>query len=369
MARPKYAVGEIVDKNIKYRGEMQYSVEIRRKGFSVHETFLTLDDARIFRDETFSKLRGDRYDSPAALKKTTFSDLVDKWITENPNASRTDTNRIKNLGKFPFSQLSLRDLKSSHFASFRNERLNGDTLKGIKPRANDTVRNDLVAASKLYRLAITEWGFENLKNPLDAVKKPSSVERDRRLLAVEGPHLAKALEGGRNKIHKSIVNFALETAMRQGEIAHLVWSRVDLVKGTVKLRAIDTKTKKARMVTLTDEAIKILRDIEPLKLPNMPVFHSSQNAIDGAWDHIRYRARKSYEEACEKRGIAPDNEVFSDLHFHDLRHEATSRLVARLGNLSHVQSISGHKTLSQLQRYTHLLTDEVREALNRTKRV
>ena len=35
MARPKFAVGEIVDKNIKYRGEMQYSVEIRRKGYSV----------------------------------------------------------------------------------------------------------------------------------------------------------------------------------------------------------------------------------------------------------------------------------------------------------------------------------------------
>lgn len=368
MARKKLEVGETVDKNIRRRGDMQYAVEIRRKGITVNDTFLTLEDARIYRDRALSEIRASRFESPTQLKQTTFADLVDLWLQRNPNGSTKDRNRFKFLKTFDFAKMTLHELKSSIFATFRDDRLNGNPKKNIVKRAPDTVRNDLAAASKLFELARTDWGFPSLKNPLKDVKRPRSVARERRLLEIEEPHLRAALEGGRNPMLKHVVLFALESAMRQQEIAALTWSRVDLKQGTAKLRGRDTKTKKPRTVTLTDEAIEILREVQKYQKPNTPVFHCTQDAIDNGWEHILYRARESYYKECRQKAVEPEAAVFADLRFHDLRHEATSRFVSRLGNLSHVQSITGHETLAMLQRYTHLMVADVRAALDRTKR-
>jgi integrase len=52
-----------------------------------------------------------------------------------------------------------------------------------------------------------------------------------------------------------------------------------------------------------------------------------------------------------------------DLHFHDLRHEAITRLFEKGFNVMEVGSISGHKTLQMLQRYTHLRAENFLERL------
>jgi len=62
---------------------------------------------------------------------------------------------------------------------------------GCKP---GTVRLDLALISKLYKHARTEWGLESLKNPVDAVRRPSlrGTARDRRLEAGEEEKLLSA---------------------------------------------------------------------------------------------------------------------------------------------------------------------------------
>jgi integrase len=72
------------------------------------------------------------------------------------------------------------------------------------------------------------------------------------------------------------------------------------------------------------------------------------------------RARKAYLEA---RGHQPDEGLFSNLRFHDLRHEAVSRLFERGLNAVEVSSISGHKTLQMLKRYTHLRAADLAKKL------
>jgi integrase len=49
----------------------------------------------------------------------------------------------------------------------------------------------------------------------------------------------------------------------------------------------------------------------------------------------------------------------NDLHFHDLRHEATSRLFEKGFNPMEVSAITGHKTLQMLKRYTHLRAEDL----------
>jgi integrase len=60
------------------------------------------------------------------------------------------------------------------------------------------------------------------------------------------------------------------------------------------------------------------------------------NSVRLAFEHLRVRAK------------------MSDFHFHDLRHEAITRLFERGLNIAEVSAISGHKELRMLQRYTHL---------------
>ena len=57
--------------------------------------------------------------------------------------------------------------------------------------------------------------------------------------------------------------------------------------------------------------------------------------------------KRAFVRACDRAGLV-------DFHFHDLRHEATSRLFEKGLNPMEVASITGHKTLQMLKRYTHL---------------
>ena len=75
------------------------------------------------------------------------------------------------------------------------------------------------------------------------------------------------------------------------------------------------------------------------------VFKSTQNALRLSWEHARHRAR------------------LTDLRFHDLRHEAVSRLFEKGLNVVEVGTISGHKELRVLRRYTHLRASSLAERL------
>jgi integrase len=59
-----------------------------------------------------------------------------------------------------------------------------------------------------------------------------------------------------------------------------------------------------------------------------------------------------FERALERSRI-------DDLRFHDLRHEAVSRFFEKGLNVMEVASISGHKTLQMLKRYTHMQVDSI----------
>ncbi len=75
------------------------------------------------------------------------------------------------------------------------------------------------------------------------------------------------------------------------------------------------------------------------------------------------RARSAYEEQCSKVGHVPDAGYLQDLRLHDMRHEATSSLFERGLTSMEVASITGHKTLSMLQRYTHLSAEHLQAKL------
>ncbi|MBU1692019.1 MAG: site-specific integrase [Gammaproteobacteria bacterium] len=327
--------------NIRLRGDLQYAVEIRRQGFHVHETFITLKQAIDFRDKTLADIDGGAFRSTAHLKKITFAVLIKKYMDihilgdsvgddgeRRPKPSKKqDYHRAKTWLGRPIAHRLAAQLRPSDFVKVRDDR------QKIDKKANNTIRLELAFAQSVFKTAICEWGMDMLDNPLESVKKPRGNRRTRRLLPHEEPYLIAALKSGRNPMMLPIVRFAIESAMRKGEIVGLTWDRVNLEDETISLTEKDTKTDTARTIVMTEEAKAILEAL-PRTLTQVSVFNTSANAITLAWPHVLLRARKLYEEDCVKAGHDPDPRIFNDFNFHDLRHEATSRLAARLKSLS-----------------------------------
>jgi integrase len=133
----------------------------------------------------------------------------------------------------------------------------------------------------------------------------------------------------------SAVRFAIETGIRMGEVLSLTWRNVDLAQRISTL--LDTKTRDGRQVPLSTAAIAAISSL-PRHFSDERVFCTWQRAdsLENAW-----------RRAVKLAGL-------EDLRFHDLRHEAVSRLFELGLNPMEVASISGHKTLQMLKRYTHL---------------
>ena len=139
-----------------------------------------------------------------------------------------------------------------------------------------------------------------------------------------------------------LVQLALETAMRQGELLRLHWEYIDLNRGTAHLP--DTKNGEARTVPLSSTAIAVLRAL-PRALHGDVFRGVTTEAV-----------KRSYMRAIRRAGS-------KDLRFHDLRHEATTRLFEKGLNIMEVASITGHKDLRMLRRYTHLKAEDLARKL------
>ena len=226
---------------------------------------------------------------------------------------------------------------------------------GVEP---NTIRLDLALISHLFSTAIKEWGMTGLINPVQQIRKPKLPrERDRRIRHGELERIIKASE---SPLLGELIRFALETAMRRSELAGMVWNLVDLKKRTVTLP--ETKNGEKRIVPLSPEGVRILERI-PRRLDG-EVWGMEPDSITQAFLRAVTRARGAYEKEFEenhkgKKVAKPDTAFLVDLTFHDLRHEATSRLFEKGFNPMEVATITGHKTLQMLKRYTHLKAEDL----------
>ena len=102
----------------------------------------------------------------------------------------------------------------------------------------------------------------------------------------------------------------------------------------IEVKAINTKSGYGRYIPFDSDIALILEDLRLLVPPNERVFPISVYALRSCFEKIRLLAGLSY------------------LRFHDLRHEAISRIHEMGLTLPEIQSISGHRELSMLQRYS-----------------
>lgn len=147
--------------------------------------------------------------------------------------------------------------------------------------------------------------------------------------------------------------------MRQEELVKLQWKHVDLARATA--RVINSKNGEDRMVALSSVARRILEELT--RSIGGTVFPTTTSAIKQSWTRAKERGKRLYFADCEKSGVKPDKDFMEDLRFHDLRHEATSRLVEKGLEILEVAAITGHKDLRMLKRYTHLKAEDLARKL------
>lgn len=297
-----------------------WNVRIRRQGHKLAtKSFINKVDADRWARTVESEMDRGLFVDRSEAEATTLAQALERYereVTANKKGCHQEAKRITQWLKSDLAKRSLASLKGNDFACYRDKRL--------KMVASNTVRLELAIISHLFTVAAQEWGLP-VSNPIQSIRKPKgSNARTRRLEGDEEARLLSACSS--HSYLKRIVVLALETGMRQGEIVSLTWAEVDLGRSVIEKK--DSKNGDGRTIPLTRKAIAALGD-------------------RGIGKIFRCYPREAWENALTSAKI-------EDFHFHDLRHEAISRLFERGMNVMEVKSVSGHKTLQMLARYTHL---------------
>lgn len=314
----------------------KYQVQIRRKGFApITKTFHKLSDAKEWATHQERQAdRGELGPDRKELERITLADLIKRYLKEVVPRKRhgeTDTVALNLVLRHSIAKKPLSDLTLSDFTCYRDERLKTVSLA--------TLKRQLTPLRHMFRHAHDEWDVPLRDNPLSKVKLAGADRRrERRLLEGELDRLLEAGEKTRNPLIIPIVLFALETAMRRGEILALRLRDIDLERCSATVR--ESKNGYSRTIPLSTAATAILTDAigrmsDEDRQKNGRLFPTTPIALRLAWDRLTKRAK------------------IDDLNFHDLRHEAISRLFELGLTVPEVASVSGHRDMRMLFRYAH----------------
>jgi integrase len=254
--------------------------------------------------------------------------IVDRYLAEvtpTKKGSKQELNRGRQIARTSLGSMQLDKITSEAVSKYRDGRL--------REVSNNTVRLELAFISVVFEQCAKEWSYK-VANPVKQIRIPKPGKpRQRRLRPGEEEALLAACAASSATYLHSLVVLAIETGMRFGELVFITCDNVDFDARTIHLP--DTKNGHPRTVPLSTRALGAIRAV-PSGYEGR-VFTGKPGSI-----------RAAFGAALKRSGVG------SDLRFHDLRHEAVTRLFEKGLNPIEVGMISGHRSMSMLQRYTHL---------------
>jgi len=308
----------------------KWQARVTRKGHQpVSKSFHTKQDAERWARQLESEMDKGSYTNLSVAERTVFSEVIERYVqtvTLQTRSMKEDTFRLRALARHPIAKLHMAALTPIKIAAYRDER-----LKIVSPAS---VIRELSYFSSIINHARREWGI-NITNPLPLVKRPPAPQGRNRILSDnELSRLYAALTPrvkNANRWILPLTKFALETAMRRGELLALRWEHINWQDRTAFIAL--TKNGESRTIPLTSAAIEILKEL-PRNLSGR-IFPVNGTTLSASIERARAKAK------------------LEDFHFHDLRHMAITRLAEKLPNLIELSAVSGHKSLAMLKRYYH----------------
>lgn len=350
--------------SIDARGPYQFRARIRRKAgdrvVTISKTFINLAEAQAWVTVQEGKVVGDEYVDRKRVQATTVRQACEWFMDRIAPLDRKSEKRMPKTAHAKNQLSRLRYWCASEFADW--------SLVSLKPwdliewRDELLSEGDCAAQTLVHRLNTLSQVYINfalaqkmeVANPVGEKVRPSLGQgRDRRL----SPHLdaddkneearllAACVTSSRPWLRGAVI-ISLETAMRQAELAGMTWDRVML---NVEFPYCDlprTKNDRPRRVPLSTRAVAAFRSLIPENV-----------AILGKRAVFPVETPRAFGHAW--RGVVNDKN-FPDLRWHDLRHEAISRLFERTDlRDNEIMAISGHLRPEMLTRYTHLRADRL----------
>jgi integrase len=333
----------------------RWRAQVRRKGQTASRSFRLKSDADAWAREAEDQIgRGKSIDAVHVDAATTFAFIIDLHIRD-----LAEVGKPLLRGKAYCLEKLKADLGSERLTGLTRERIIAYAKQRAKLGAGAAtigmdigyIRTILVHAAAVHgievpveqinlaRVALRRLNLVDKGNERD--RRPTQDELDR-IIGLHDDNPRQTIALGR------IVKFAVATAMRQEEICTLLWTDVDLASqlATVRNRK-DPRRKsgnhqKVPLLAVTGyDAITILREQRELGLGGDRVFPYNARSLGAAF-------RRACQELC-----------IEDLHFHDLRHEATSRLFEAGFDIPEVSLVTGHKDWKLLRRYLNLRPDQL----------
>ena len=340
-----------------------YRVQVRKRGMpSISRTFDLKADAEAWAREIERELqRGNIAVLRDDAGKITLADVVSSYKTAVvPRLKSNSAPQYVRAVEARFGSHFVGAVRGVDVAAWRDDLLKS----GL---GSQSVIHHLNMLSAIYSYAEKELSIAlPAGNPVHAINKPKlPPSRERRLVGAEYEYLLQAADAKRNRYAvglRQVLIFAVETAARASEILALRWADVDFARRTCRIRGVGGRETKNgdpfRVVALSSEAIAALQAL-PRRIDGKVFTWKTPASMETVWTSCKARARKLYEADCAASNTKPDPSFLADLRFHDLRHEATSRLFEKGLGIMEVASMTGHKSLAMLKRYTHVEAEKL----------
>lgn len=280
-------------------------------------------------------------DAGLTVKNKTFGELLNEYcdkVSVNKKGERWERIRIAKFQHDKLANIKIADLNKSHFADWRDRRM--------KEVSNLSVLREWALLHHALHIAVNEWQWLQI-NPMSGLKKPiGEAPRDRLITDNEIVNLSYALNYSPDNDLKMVTSrvgaafcFAIETALRAQELCYLKWA--DVSGRVIKIKASKTRAG-IREVPLSARALAILEQCKGID--ENYVFNIKTSQIDSLF-------RKAKAQC-----------LITDLHFHDTRHLAITRLATKL-NILELAKMVGHKDLRMLQIYFNPTTESLADKL------
>lgn len=342
----------------KLDGSSYFTVEIRRKGHErITKSFDDYFDAEHFTREIETELSQSirippHTDEGERLQKFFEEPLLDaiKRFERSTSALDRHTHVLPTI-KRHVGKVNFRQIKKSWVKSFVQKMRSTKSRRGI-PYADPSIASMVQTINVIAKWRADDMDLSDQRLPLTIEGMPGKwkVERDRRLSADEERRLMarlRQIDRPNRYQWRLLIRLALETGARQQEMVKAEWREVDIDKRVWLIPAAHTKAKKDRAVPLTKKAVRIFKLLRLLS--------------PGPWARVfeGLGASAGCVSTCfgrYSRGAGLEN-----FHFHDLRHEACSRMALywRGFTIFELMLIVGHTRLEMFRRYANLRGEEL----------
>lgn len=329
-----------------------WQVRVRRQGYpDVVKTFKLRLDGEKWARAVERELDMGCYVHRTEGERVTLAELLDRYgkeVSPQHKGHREELWKIGVILRDRIAKYSLVALTPMLVADYRD--------RCLQVVAGATARHELNIISAAYKVAAREWGIP-VTNPVSQIRRPpAGRERKRRINQAE---IEAIIRHSKTRELPDFLRLAVVTGMRRGEIIRLRWQDIDLGRRLAYLS--DTKNGEDRVVPLSSEALAVLQAM-PRRIDGR-LFSLEPRGFSKAMRKSVLRARRAYEVDCACDGVPPDPDFLCDLRLHDARHEAVSTFFERGLDVMEVVSISGHKTLACLKRYTHMRAERIAQKL------